>query len=125
MENHRACYTRWNAGLCNNITVNNIFQEYGVENSTIVLIEAYPCTSKDELTSREACYIKSTDCVNKIIPGRTPKEYRDQLPKDMVQTKHKQYYEANKEKIKEQASEYYQANAEKKKAYWKSDDNSH
>ena len=44
------------------------FEEYGIDNCFITLIESYPCSSKDELASREAYYIKSMTCVNKVVP---------------------------------------------------------
>ena len=49
----------------------------------ITLVEAYPCNSKDELNSREGHFIRTMDCINKRIKGRTKQEY----------------YEANKELI--------------------------
>lgn len=45
-------------------------------NVDIVLIENYPCANKEELHKRERFWIEQTDCVNKVIPTRTRKEYR-------------------------------------------------
>ncbi len=45
-------------------------------NYEIVLLELCPCESKDELHARERYYIESLDCVNKVIVGRTRKEYQ-------------------------------------------------
>ena len=56
-------------------------------NYKILLIEAFPCNSKKELTQREGYYIKSVECVNNHVPGRTKKE------------SDKQYYETNKQMI--------------------------
>jgi hypothetical protein len=42
----------------------------------IELIENYPCADKNELNRREGEFIRTMDCVNKIIAGRTPAEYR-------------------------------------------------
>jgi len=52
-----------------------LFEEYGLENCKIVLIESYPCNTKDELLSREAHYIRTMKCVNKNIPNRKRNEY--------------------------------------------------
>jgi len=41
----------------------------------IELIENYACGSKEELNRREGELIRSMDCVNKRIEGRTPTEY--------------------------------------------------
>ena len=41
----------------------------------IELIETRSCKNKDELRKLEGHYIRSLDCVNKCIPGRTSKQY--------------------------------------------------
>jgi hypothetical protein len=78
----------------------------------ILLIEEYPCNSVMEAKSREAYYILNNQCVNKNIPGRTSKEYRDahkeqaqiyrdSQDKEERQKYNKNYYETNKDKILE------------------------
>jgi len=79
MDNHRRDYKRWKDGLrapCCKSSV--LFDEYGVENCKIILIETFPCSSKDELNAKEAHYIRTLSCVNKIIPGRTQKQYMEE-----------------------------------------------
>ena len=61
----------------------------------IVLIEKYPCTSKDELHRRERHYIESLECVNLAIPGRTSKEYYEEN-KEVISAKSRLYREKNK-----------------------------
>lgn len=63
-------------------------------NYDIILIENVKCDSKDQLTARERYYIESLDCINKLIPGRTDKQYREDN-KEKIQ----QYYDDNKEKL--------------------------
>ena len=60
----------------------------------IELIEQKECNSKDELNKLEGKFIREIECVNKVIPDRTLKEYR-QANKDKI----KEYYQNNKEKI--------------------------
>jgi hypothetical protein len=86
---------------------------------SIVLLEEYPCETKDQLLSRERYYIENNDCVNKVIPSRTAKEYyqdnRDKI-KEYYQDnrdKIKKYYQDNRDKIKK----YYQDNRDKRKEY--------
>ena len=43
----------------------------------ITLIELYPVNSKLELHQRERYHIEKNDCVNKFIPTRSKKEYRE------------------------------------------------
>ena len=101
MASHRSDYKKWLAGNHTKLTVIDIFEKYGVENCKIVLVELYPCQTKDELHKREAHYITSFECVNKQIPGRTLAEY----------------YQDNKERIQKEHNEYYAKTKDAKKLY--------
>ena len=64
----------------------NVFKMNVEDNQLkIILVENYSCNNKEELESRERYFIENNNCINKNIPLRTDKEYR----------------EDNKEKIKE------------------------
>ena len=52
----------------------------GVGTYYIELIENFPCTSKDELSKRMGEIIRATECVNKLVTGRTVEEYRLECP---------------------------------------------
>jgi hypothetical protein len=69
-------------------------------NYDIVLIEKCPCNDKEELHKKERFYIENMDCINKIIPTRTSKEYRENN-RDMILVKKKEYRKQNAEKIKQ------------------------
>jgi hypothetical protein len=100
MDTHRNGYRRWKRGMpVSRVTSYEIFDKYGIENCKITLLEAYPCNSRDELTSREAHFIRTMQCVNKYIPQRTPKEYRADF-KEKLSAYHSNYGRKNKEKIK-------------------------
>jgi excinuclease UvrABC ATPase subunit len=78
-------------------------------NYDIQLIEAFPCNNKMELHAREGYWIKQLECVNKVVPGRTAKEYGEEYReknKDMIREKKKRYNEKNKENIAEYHKEY-------------------
>tara|TARA_R110002074_G_scaffold58331_1_gene142980 strand:+ start:270 stop:695 length:426 start_codon:yes stop_codon:yes gene_type:complete len=68
----------------------------------IILIENYPCKTKDELLSRERFYIENNDCVNRCTPGGTQKDYYFKN-KEHLALKAKEYYIKNKERIKQQS----------------------
>ena len=68
---HKSCYKR----KYRNITVYQIFDEFGFENCKIELIEHAPCDSKKDLEHREGYYIRCICCVNCRIAGRTGIEY--------------------------------------------------
>jgi len=66
-----------------------------------VLIENYSCNNKKELETRERWYVENNDCINKIIPTRTMKEWKEDN-KEKIQVRDKIY----REKIKDQSGEY-------------------
>jgi hypothetical protein len=77
MDTHRSNYRQGIVGNKRYTTSFEIFQEYGVQNCFIELIEAKSCKSKDEIIQLEGHYIRILDCVNKVIPGQTKKEWRE------------------------------------------------
>ena len=102
---HKNDYKRWKDEKYNKITSFDLFDLYGSENCNIILIEEYPCTSKDAKNAREAHYIRELNCVNKIIPGRTRIEYRNDN-KEKLQNLKKDYDLINVEKNKKYQKEY-------------------
>lgn len=95
-------------------------------NYDIILVEEFSCDNKNQLEARERYFIENNECVNKIIPTRTDKEYREankekifeqgkqyrEANKEIIFEKKKQYREANKEVIAKHKKEYYEANKE-------------
>ena len=128
MTGHRSkfkAYKNGEYGYCASFDILDID-----ENAYIELYERYPCDSKEELEKREGEVIRSLDCVNKRVAGRTKEEYREDNKehikqykkqyyvnnKDEIAAKSKQYRENNKENIKTRAKEYYEDNKEQIKA---------
>ena len=96
----------------------------------IELIENYPCNSKEELNRREGSFVRSVECVNKNIPGRTKKEYQESEQGKLCQKKYleseqgilnraavqKKYQESEKGKlIKKEYNESEQGKLNQKK----------
>ena len=52
------------------------------DNYRIELLEEVNCETKDQLHIREGHYIRTLECVNKRIEGRTDKEYNHQYHLD-------------------------------------------
>jgi hypothetical protein len=71
----------------------------------IVLVEYFPCENKMELTARERWYIENNECVNKSLPNMTRKETTKRYYDSIKDTKRKEWYDNNKDKIKEKKSE--------------------
>ena len=112
MDNHRDDYKRWlNDNSCSNFTSFILFEEYGLENCQIELIEAKECQSKDEQKKLEGHYIRTLECVNKVIPDRTKIEYLE-TNREIILQKKKINREENKEEIKVYADKYSEENKE-------------
>ena len=78
----------------------------------IILIENYPCESKEQLELRERYFIKNNECINKIIPGRSRKEYNEDN-KEYISKQKKEYREKNKEYVLKYEKNYRENNKEK------------
>ena len=109
MSSHRSDYKKWKNGKAKMTTSFQLFDEYGLENCSIVLIEDCPCETKDQLSAREAHYINTLTCVNKVVPLRTTKEY-EQDNKEAISAKKKAYREENKEQIATRMKAYREVN---------------
>jgi ribosomal protein S27AE len=103
---HRKDYVQWKNGNIKVGKINSfdIFDKFGVDRCGIILLETFPCQSKDELTSREAFYIRSMPNVKKIIPHRTRAQYREDNREDIMQ-KAIDYYKINKDSINKRRRE--------------------
>lgn len=99
---HRVGYKLWKEGKRGFITSYILFEEGDVD---IVLIENFPCNSKEELHARERYWVETMECVNKQVPTRTHKEWYEQNA-DRIKEQKKEYYEKNKDKNKEKHNEY-------------------
>ena len=108
---HQRDYKRYLNGKYRFITSFNIIK---FDDCYIELIENYPCNSRNELERREGQLIRTIDCINKIVAGRTDKEWRDEN-KEVLAEKRKNYYECNKERLKEYRNENKEVIAERKR----------
>ena len=107
IADHRHQYKLHQTGQTNYTSSFCLFDEFGVENCKIELIENYPCGSKDELLKREGHYIEKTDCVNRCVAGRS-KAISDKLYRETNRDKLKQYREENKEDRSKYHKQYCQ-----------------
>ena len=122
-QQHKNAYKKWKNGKVGKYTSFELFDEYGLENCNIVLIEAYPCNSKDEKNTKEGHYIKTLNCVNKVVVGRTREESLkayQQSDKCKERTKKYQQSDAGKETAKkyQQSEKGKQKNREVQKNYY-------
>ena len=119
----------------NNLLFKSVNDDWN--NWYIELYENYPCNNKEELLKREGEVIREIGTLNKIISGRTPKEYRvdnkeqydkwcenneehlkeyrkkyKEEHKDKINNFLKDYRNNHKEKIAEQKKQWYENNKE-------------
>jgi hypothetical protein len=113
---HKQHYNYYKNGKRDYITSFKLFENEGVPE--ITLVEDFPCERKEQLHARERHFIENNECINKFIPTRTKKEWRNENKED-ISTKSKIYKENNKEHIKQKNKEYSELNKEKIKEYEK------
>ncbi len=115
---HKSSYKRWKDGKCTKTMAFELFDEYGLDQCKIILLELCPCESKDMLTAREAFYIKNNECVNKQIPQRSKLEYYADNKENCSQ-RSKGYYKSHSFEIKERTRQYSEDHKEETAAYKK------
>lgn len=107
LAQHVSSYKRWLKGKTNFVTSYIIIEKGDYD---IVLIENYPCNSKEELHARESHYSQTIPSVNKVknqgfvnaLGGQMQykkKYYDDHQVQNKVRAK--QYREQHKEQIKQ------------------------
>ena len=82
------------------------------DDAKIILVETYPCNTRNELQAKEYEYIIANECINKQGKGLNI-ENRKEYMKDYLKEYNKKYYVENKDKIKENMKEYYTENKDK------------
>jgi hypothetical protein len=75
-------------------------------NYDIVLIENVNCETKEQLHARERFYIETIECINKCIPNRSRKEYRN-THRDDKNRKNLEFYHKNKNEINEKKKQKF------------------
>ena len=105
MARHRSKYYVYLKGGCTKTTSFDLFDEFGINNCKIELVELYPTNSKEELRQREGHYIENYTCINKYLAGRNET--------------FKEYYQRNKPACQAQRREYKQLHKEEETTYHK------
>ena len=86
------------------------------DDAKIILVENYPCNSREELLRKEGEYIRNNDCVNRNIAGRNSKMWNDEH-KEHNKLKSKKYYHENKKECIRKQKIYNEKNKVEKKKY--------
>jgi hypothetical protein len=72
LAQHRSTYKAYQSGKYRFVTS---FKLLEIGECKIILLEKFPCNSREELNARERFYIENNECVNKVVPMRTRIEY--------------------------------------------------
>jgi len=104
LAHHRANYKKWcngKGGCCKSFDI--------IKNGDydISLVEKVYYEEKVELHRRERWYIENNECVNKNVPTRTGKEYREEHKEERNEYL-KKYYEQNRDILTAKKKEKYQ-----------------
>lgn len=118
MGQHREKFNKWKKGEHHYITC---FKLLDLGDAYIELIEEHPCENKNQLERREGEIMRQTEnCVNKMIAGRTSKEYYEEnkeiLLKKQAEYKHK-HLETFLERRKQVCKKYRETHKEQEKLY--------
>ena len=68
LSKHKDHFKRWKQGKMSNCSSFKLLEQ-GFDKVAIILVEDYPCNSKQELEIREAHYIKNNPCINMNLPS--------------------------------------------------------
>jgi hypothetical protein len=96
------------------------FDDYGVDNAKIELVEAFPCASRNELEAREGFHIRNNEHINRNIAGRSVEEKKEiaRARRDArieeARAYSREYKLANPERIKEYNKRYQEEHREER-----------
>jgi len=120
LNGHIATFKSYKQGKGSYVSSFEIFEN---NDYVIVLVELFPCDSKDELFMRERFYIENNECVNKKRPILTIQEtehynqdYYNEHKEELLQYQ-QEYYKENKEQILTYQKDYSQTHKEQVKQY--------
>ena len=123
MARHRQKYKSYLKGRAENTRSFFLFDEFGVDNCKIELIENFCCNSKMELLKQEGQHIRNNERVNKLIAGRSNAEYRkiyENENREQIRLKNQEWYKKNKEYRRNYRKEYNANNRNKAHEHYES-----
>ena len=103
---HRRNYYRYIEGQYGYTSSYDIVQ---FDDAYIELVEEVEYENRDVLLAREGFHIRNNKCVNKLITGRTRKEYQEEHKKH-IQVIRKKYHEEHKEERNERSKTWRKEN---------------
>jgi len=99
---HKQNWKKWKEGKRSMTTSCKLFE---IGNPIITLVEDFACERKEQLLARERWYIENNICVNKNVPTRTIKEWKNDNI-ESIQNREKEWRNNHKEYLKEYNKHY-------------------
>lgn len=107
-QNHKYRCNNESDKFYNMLVYKTIRENGGWNNWSMIMVEEIKCNNKLEVEKKERYWIEELKSdLNKIIPTRTQKEYRNDN-KEQIKEKKKEYYEKNYEQNKEKLYEKFE-----------------
>jgi hypothetical protein len=115
---HKNGFKRWKEGKCE--THVRSFDIIENDDYQIVLIELFPCETKEELLKRERYWIETLDCINVRIPKQSLEERREyeRIYREENADHYKEWREENRERLKIYDKERYVVRRDKLLEKW-------
>ena len=106
MARHRAIYKQYVKGkkTCY-LSAFDLFDEFGLDNCKIELVEAVAVNNREELRQHEGMHIQSNDCINTRLAGRTDQQYYKDN-KEAINQKNQRNYYKNQDAMIQKHREY-------------------
>ena len=101
LDGHIQKYGQYLKGKVKHITSFDVLKD---EKVYIELVEEYEQLTRSDLFKHEGEYIKKLECVNKVVAGRTMKEYNEDNH-EKIQNLHHEYYMKTRDKRREKYKE--------------------
>ena len=73
---HKAHFNNWKKTSGWRCAIIKYFDEYGIDNFRIELVEDYPCDNDEQLRMKEQEYLDANECVNEIRAYRSIEDER-------------------------------------------------
>ena len=113
MARHRAIYKQYAKGKrASYVSSFDLFDEFGLDNCKIELLEAVAVNNREELRQQEGKHIQNNECINKRLAGRTDQQYYKDNREAINQKNQRNYYKSQDAMIQKHR-EYYQNNKTK------------
>jgi hypothetical protein len=73
LRHHKDSYKSWKRGKANYVSIYNLFDQFGIANCAIHLVDYYQYNERNELRQQEQKFIQSSPCINQVFNNKRRK----------------------------------------------------